>query len=86
MKNQLAISGFHWSFDPIREFVQRTIVTPVVEWRRREALRVEMEELDDRTLADMGIARSDIPAIVAGTFNGHKGTVRDRGRGLRVIR
>ena len=36
------------------------------EWRRREQAYAELMALDDRSLADIGIRRSEIPALVDG--------------------
>jgi len=36
------------------------------EWRRRQQAYAELMSLDDRSLADIGIHRSEIPAIVEG--------------------
>jgi uncharacterized protein YjiS (DUF1127 family) len=36
-------------------------------WLARRAARTELERLDDRLLADIGITRSDIPSIVDGS-------------------
>jgi uncharacterized protein YjiS (DUF1127 family) len=36
------------------------------EWRRRQQAYSELMALDDRSLADIGIHRSEIPAIVEG--------------------
>jgi uncharacterized protein YjiS (DUF1127 family) len=36
------------------------------EWRRRQQAYAELTSLDDRSLADIGIRRSEIPAIVEG--------------------
>ena len=36
------------------------------QWRRRQQAYGELMALDDRSLADIGIRRSDIPAIVEG--------------------
>jgi uncharacterized protein YjiS (DUF1127 family) len=36
------------------------------EWRRRQQAYAELMSLDDRSLADIGIRRSEIPAIVEG--------------------
>jgi uncharacterized protein YjiS (DUF1127 family) len=36
------------------------------EWRNRQQAYVELMSLDDRSLADIGIRRSEIPAIVEG--------------------
>ena len=38
----------------------------VSEWRRRQQAYGELMALDDRSLADIGIHRSEIPAIVEG--------------------
>jgi uncharacterized protein YjiS (DUF1127 family) len=36
------------------------------EWRRRNAAYTELMSLDDRSLADIGIHRSQIPALIEG--------------------
>jgi uncharacterized protein YjiS (DUF1127 family) len=36
------------------------------EWRHRQQAYAELMSLDDRSLADIGIRRSEIPAIVEG--------------------
>jgi uncharacterized protein YjiS (DUF1127 family) len=38
----------------------------VGEWRRRQRAYAELMALDDRSLADIGVHRSEIPALVAG--------------------
>jgi uncharacterized protein YjiS (DUF1127 family) len=38
----------------------------LADWRRRQQAYAELTALDDRSLADIGIRRSDIPAIVEG--------------------
>jgi len=38
----------------------------LAEWRRRQQAYGELMALDDRSLADIGIHRSEIPAIVEG--------------------
>lgn len=38
----------------------------VAAWRRRQRAYAELTALDDRSLADIGIHRSQIPAIVEG--------------------
>ena len=40
----------------------------VSEWRRRQKAYAQLSALDDRSLADIGIHRSQIPALVAGTY------------------
>lgn len=37
-------------------------------WRRRSRAYAELMALDDHSLADIGIHRSEIPAIVAGSY------------------
>ncbi len=39
----------------------------ITEWRRREKAYGELMALDDRSLADIGIRRSEIRALVEGT-------------------
>ena len=41
----------------------------VAEWRRRARAYDELMALDDRSLADIGIHRSQIPALVEGVEN-----------------
>jgi uncharacterized protein YjiS (DUF1127 family) len=40
-------------------------------WMAREAAAAELDRLDDRLLADIGIARSDIPHILDGAPHLH---------------
>jgi len=44
----------------------RAPLSALAEWRRREIARAELESLDDRTLADIGISRAEIPFVVTG--------------------
>src|SRR5690349_14193770 len=37
-------------------------------WLDRQAVRAELDRLDGRSLADLGINRGDFPAILAGTY------------------
>ena len=39
------------------------------EWRRRQRAYHELMALDDRSLADIGIHRSQIPVIVEGMYH-----------------
>ena len=41
------------------------VVRPVRDWIKNSNMRNELETLDDRILADIGISRSDIPSIIA---------------------
>jgi len=44
---------------------------PLVRWHRRNVLYREMMSLDDRTLADIGMSRFDVPFFVQNTgFDG----------------
>lgn len=42
----------------------------ISDWRRRERAYGELMSLDDRSLSDIGIHRSQIPAIVEGFYEG----------------
>jgi len=43
----------------------RALAERYEEWRRREQAYRELSALDDRSLADIGISRSDIPYVLA---------------------
>jgi uncharacterized protein YjiS (DUF1127 family) len=45
----------------------RQLGASISEWRERERALNELSALDDRTLADIGLRRTDIPFIVKGT-------------------
>jgi uncharacterized protein YjiS (DUF1127 family) len=47
------------------------------DWRRKQRAYAELMALDDRSLADIGIRRSEIPAIVEGN---HEATQEPRER------
>ena len=44
------------------------------DWRRRQQAYAELAALDDRSLADIGISRSDIPYLLSGDSRDHKPT------------
>jgi uncharacterized protein YjiS (DUF1127 family) len=44
------------------------VVAKLVAWQEREIARAELESLDDRALADIGLTRGDIPGILTGRF------------------
>jgi uncharacterized protein YjiS (DUF1127 family) len=50
----------------------------VAEWRRKQQAYGELMALDDRSLADIGIRRSEIPAIVEGFHEASPKKARDR--------
>ena len=45
----------------------RQLGASINEWRERERALNELSALDDRTLADIGLRRTDIPFVVKGT-------------------
>jgi uncharacterized protein YjiS (DUF1127 family) len=50
----------------------------IARWRQRQRAYGELMSLDDRSLADIGIRRSEIPAIVEGFYDaGRRDTARD---------
>ena len=48
------------------------------EWRRKQQAYSELMALDDRSLADIGVRRSEIPAIVEGYHEASLEPSRDR--------
>jgi len=42
------------------------LAAPLVRWRNHRVALAELSALDDRTLADIGIARADITRVAAG--------------------
>ena len=49
-------------------FFRATLLAPVVRWYRRRKFYQELMRLDDRTLADIGILRCDIPKVVRNSY------------------
>ena len=45
-----------------------SLLAPVVRWYRRRKFYQELMRLDDRTLADIGILRCDIPQVVRNSY------------------
>ncbi len=45
-----------------------SLLAPVVRWYRRRKFYQELMGLDDRTLADIGILRCDIPEVVGNSY------------------
>ena len=52
--------------DRLIQVIDRAILKPLANWRARQIALDELRALDDHMLADIGIARSEIPGIVAG--------------------
>jgi uncharacterized protein YjiS (DUF1127 family) len=48
------------------------------EWRRREQAYGELMALDDHELADIGIRRSEIPALVQGVHGSTRSTGKSK--------
>ena len=44
------------------------LLAPVIAWRRYRTALAELNALDDRTLADIGIVRGDVPRVAAGLW------------------
>ncbi|WP_316978103.1 DUF1127 domain-containing protein [Shumkonia mesophila] len=44
--------------------VRRAVIAPVVTWYNRQRMLEELNGLSDRVLADIGLTRSQIPALV----------------------
>ena len=49
-------------------FFRASLLAPVVRWYRRRKFYQELIGLDDRTLADIGILRCDIPRMVRNSY------------------
>jgi uncharacterized protein YjiS (DUF1127 family) len=52
------------------------VAAPIKEWRRSLQTREELMALDDRTLADIGLTRRDIPRLAAGLWSGERISVK----------
>ena len=50
----------------VKRLIDRLVLRPIANWRARQLALDELSGLDDHMLADIGIARSEIPGIVAG--------------------
>ncbi|MCG8511418.1 MAG: DUF1127 domain-containing protein [Rhodospirillales bacterium] len=51
-------------FDLLVDFVKQQIFGRIATWYKRQRLVQDLEALDDRLLADIGITRAQIPAAV----------------------
>lgn len=47
-----------------------SLIRMIQSFREYQRNVAELSQLSDRELADIGIDRSDIPSVAAGTFNG----------------
>ena len=65
--NDTALAYSAPSHRPIADF-GRAIMNCFDGWLQRHTVRAELERLDSRTLADLGINRGDFPSIAAGTY------------------
>ena len=55
------------SIQPVSRLFRSWIAEPLVRWHRRNVLYREMMSLNDRTLADIGMSRFDVPYFVQHT-------------------
>ncbi len=44
----------------------RHFLDTIRRWHRRNVTTAQLRNLDDRTLADIGIRRADIPRVISG--------------------
>lgn len=58
----------------IGRFVNSRIIEPALVWYRRQRMFEELNHLDDRMLADIGLNRYDIPAICHAAYATQDGT------------
>ena len=56
----------------LRTLVDGTMVRPVADFFARRAVETSLRSLDDRMLADVGLTRADIPAVVRNTHRASK--------------
>ena len=47
-----------------------SVIRMIQAFRRRRRTLAELSQLSDRELADIGLDRSDIPRVAAGSYNG----------------
>lgn len=59
-------------FGDLRTLVDGTIVRPAADFFARREVEATLRSLDDRMLADVGLTRADIPAIVRDTHRAPK--------------
>ena len=57
--------AWHAGSNAFGRLLDRFVFKPFAEWRARNAAFDELSSLDDHMLADIGIARSQIPGVVA---------------------
>ncbi|SDE19692.1 DUF1127 domain-containing protein [Rhodospira trueperi] len=60
---------------PSRAAGLRGLIQRVRGWMARREVETALQEMDDYQLADIGLTRADIPAVVAGRFR-RPGSVR----------
>jgi len=53
----------------LSRWIGRAMIAPFAAIRRRQRVYNELMSLDDRTLADIGIVRSDIPCLASDCAN-----------------
>lgn len=53
----------HGHLSGVVRLVKRTILEPIIRWRKRQATIAALSSLDDRILQDIGIARGEIARV-----------------------
>lgn len=59
-------AGTPFSISLSRPF--QALLRSLQRWREADRIRIELERLGELGLADLGVTRNDIPAIVRGTY------------------
>ena len=62
--NQMSI--FSKMVSNVAEIVDRLIIRRLIKWHNRRIAIAELNRLDDRMLADIGLMRSEIPQVIDG--------------------
>ncbi len=51
-------------YRPSRRAMRQNLLQAFITWRQRRAAAVELYAMSDRNLADIGLTRQDIPAVL----------------------
>ena len=67
-------------------YISEHVVRPLRRWREEQARYTALMALDDLTLKDIGISRSDIRATATGTWqSGHREAARPRNKRVECV-